>query len=80
MLQDMTGRTAPSHPSPTHAAILAEVKRQGISGYALTKASGLTLSTVQRFMAGENSPTIATLEAIAKALGLAIEVRKGGPV
>lgn len=75
----MTGRAAPNEPSPTHALILAEIERQGLTGYAIGKKAGIPLSTVHRFLDGENSPTIATLEAIAKALGLAIEVRSQNP-
>ena len=60
--------------SPTVAAILDEVRHQGISGYRLAKDAGVTLHTVQRFLAGEGSPTIHTVETIAAALGLRIAV------
>lgn len=76
MVKSMSGRPAPSKPSDLHAAVLAEALRQKATGYGLQKATGLTLSTVQRFLGAEVSPTVATLEAIAKALGLVIEIRK----
>ena len=43
-------------------------------GYRLQKASGIPLRTIQRFIGAENSPTVATLETIAKAVGLEIRV------
>ena len=75
-MKNMTGRAAPSKPSNLHAAVLVEAKRQKITGYALQKATALPLSTIQRFLAAEVSPTVATVEAVAKALGLAIKVEK----
>ena len=78
MLQPMPGRTAPTKPGPTYRAILAEVKRQGVTGYALAKRAELPLSTMQRFLSGEGSPTITSIEAVAKALGMAISVTPPG--
>lgn len=74
----MTGRTPPVKPSPVHRAILAEVKRVKLSGYALQKATGMPLRTVQRFINGEGSPTLATVETVAAALGLVVKVEPKG--
>ncbi len=76
MLGRMTGRPAPATTSPLHAAVLEEIHRQQITGYRLQKESGLPLRTIQRFIGAEVSPTVATLETIAKALGLIIKVEK----
>lgn len=76
----MTGRSAPKTMSPTHADIVREARRQGLSGYALRKTTGLGLTTLQRFFAGEGSPTLATVEAIAKALGMVVKAEGGVPV
>lgn len=56
-------------------ALQREAKRQGLTGYGLTKATGLPLRTVQRFLNGQGSPTLGTVETIAAALGMAIEAR-----
>jgi len=76
MIEAMAGRAAPDRISVVHKAIIAEAKRQGATAYNLWKTTGISLHTVQRFLAGEGSPTIDTVERIAKALGLSIEVRK----
>ena len=77
-MQTMSGRAAPSEPSKLHAEVLKEARRQKSTGYGLQKATGLPLSTVQRFLAAEVSPTVATLEAVAKALGLVVKVETKG--
>lgn len=76
MIPAMAGRAAPERISPTHRAVVAEARRQQVTAYSLWKSTGISLHTVQRFLAGEGSPTIDTVERIAKALGLTIEVRK----
>lgn len=72
----MSGRTPPKKPSPLHAQVLAEIQRQEVTGYRITQQTGLPPTTVHRFLTGESSPTVTTLETIAKALGLAIDVRR----
>lgn len=55
-----------------HAIIRQEAARQGLSGYALGKLSGVPMRTVQGYLAGENDITAIRLEKIAEALGLAL--------
>lgn len=57
------------------AALQAEARRRKFTSYRLAKETGLRIHTMQRLLAGEGSPTISTLEAVATALHLAIEVR-----
>ena len=54
--------------------IHVEIQRQRLTSYALAQKTGLRISTMQRLIAGEGSPTIATLDAVALALGLRIKV------
>ena len=54
--------------SPIIVAIRNEALRQRLTPYALSKLSGLRISTLQCLLAGEGSPTLPTLEAAAKAL------------
>lgn len=55
----------------------AEANRQGRTAYWIKQASGISLYTAQKLLAGELNPTAATVEAVAKALGLTIKVEKG---
>jgi len=72
----MTKLPPPSVPSPVIEAIRKAASEQGVTAYALAKSTGHSNSTIQRFLAGEVSPSLATVEAIAKALGLVVDVRK----
>ena len=58
--------------------ILAEVKRQGLSGYALAKKSGLPMRTVQRYLAGDGDMAAERLAKIAAVLGLELKAKKKG--
>jgi DNA-binding phage protein len=49
-----------------------------MSGYRLAKLTGLPLRTVQRFLAGSVSPTLSTVEVIAKALGMRVSAEDVG--
>ncbi|TVR15501.1 MAG: XRE family transcriptional regulator [Planctomycetota bacterium] len=69
----MSIRTQPT--SPTVAAILKVIARKKITAYRLAKESGLTLYTVQRFMNSQGSPTIHTIETIAKTLEIKILIK-----
>jgi DNA-binding phage protein len=68
----------PSKASPVVQAIRQEVARQQTNPYRLAKLTGLRVSTMQRFLAGDGSPTLATIEAVADALGLVVTVRPKG--
>lgn len=72
----MAGRPPPRRPSAIVLALQREAERQEATGYGLAKTTGLPLRTVQRVLAGEGSPTITTLEIVAEALGMVIEVRR----
>jgi len=69
-------QTPPKTPGTIVSAIQAEAKRQGVTAYRLAKDTGLRLHTCQRILAGDGSPTVATVEAVVKALGLVIDVRR----
>jgi transcriptional regulator with XRE-family HTH domain len=70
----MSGRRPSSLASPVVLALQRRVKDKGLTGYGLTKATKLPLRTVQRFLAGKGSPTLSTIEAIASALGVTIQI------
>jgi len=71
----MAKRLAHSKPSSVVLAIQAEARRRKFTSYRLAKETGLRIDTMQRLLAGEGSPTISTLETVAGALGLVIEVK-----
>lgn len=62
--------------SPIVAAIQAEVRRQGLSTYKVAKLAGLRVYTVQRIMGNTGGATLATIEAVAKALNMRLEIRR----
>lgn len=72
----MTKNPKPQRLSPVIAQIRQEAERQGKTAYALAQATGHSISSMQRMLAGEVSPSLATLEAVASALGLRITVEK----
>ena len=69
-------RQAPTKVSPIAKALRAEAKRQDLTPYALAKATGLSITTVDRGLSGEVSPTLATVEAVAEALGFRLTLEK----
>lgn len=71
----MPKQSQPSKTSPVLQAIREEVSRQGTNPYRLAKLTKLRVSTMQRFLAGEGSPTLSTIEAVIEALGLELMVR-----
>jgi transcriptional regulator with XRE-family HTH domain len=56
--------------------ILAEVERQGLSGYRLAAMSGIPMRSVQGYLAGDHDMQGERLARIAKALQL--ELRPSG--
>lgn len=75
-MPNMSGRSAPIRVGVIHREILAAAKTAKATGYSLKRDTGLPLSTCQRFLAGVNSPTLDTVERIAKAIGVRISVQK----
>jgi len=75
-MASMSMRQPPASLGSAHKALIAEAERQGATSYALAKSTGLAINTLQRFLEGRGSPTLATVEAVAQALGLTIDVRK----
>ena len=76
MIQDVTNLPPSPASSAAYRAILKEAKRQGLTAYAIANETGLSINTVRNFLVQRGSPTLTTVEAIAKALGLEIDVRK----
>jgi transcriptional regulator with XRE-family HTH domain len=66
---------------PYWARKIVELRdRQGLSGGALAKLSGLGTTTIADIERGESSPSLTSLEAIAKALGVGVyELLKDEP-
>lgn len=50
-------------------AVIGEAKRRGLSGYALSKLSGVTMRSVQRYLSGEKDVPTAKADAMLSALG-----------
>lgn len=73
----MTKNPNPGRLSPVLLAIRKESVKQGKTAYALAKATEHSVSSMQRLLAGEVSPSLSTVEAVAKALGLTITVERG---
>lgn len=67
----------PGRPTPIRDALIAAVRRRGLSGYALAKLSGIDAAAIRRFLAGERDLTLARADALFAALGL--EVLAPGP-
>jgi DNA-binding phage protein len=72
----MAIRTPSAKPSPIALALQQEAQHRGLTAYAIAKDCGLPISTVQRALDGKTSPTLSTVEAIAKALGIRVRVER----
>ena len=60
--------------NPVVLAFVRAAKAQGVTTYAIAKRAGCSISTAQRALAGEVSPTLDTATTIADALGLRLSV------
>lgn len=72
----MTKNAPPQALSPILKKLREAAREHGLTAYALAKVTGHSISTCQRAMDGEVSPSLATVEAIAKALGHVIKLEK----
>jgi len=54
----------------------SHLRKCGMSTYAIAKSSGVSESVLSRFLAGERSPTLDTVDKIARVLRL--ELRRRG--
>ncbi len=52
--------------------IRREAKRQGLSGYRISKLSGIPMRTVQAYLAGDSDLAGRRIEKIARVLGLGL--------
>lgn len=57
--------------------IRRHVRECGLSVYAISQSSGVSQSVLSRFLAGERSPTLDTVDKLAEVLGLELRPRKG---
>lgn len=60
--------------------IKQEMQEQAVTIYRLAQLSGLTRRTISATLRGLTNPTLETIEAMMKPLGLSIEVVKKGSV
>jgi DNA-binding phage protein len=72
---DMTKNPTPQSLSPVLIRLRERAKKQGITAYALAQLTGHSISTCQRTLDGEVSPSLATVEAVAKALGMRVALQ-----
>ena len=70
----MAIRPAPTKLSPVMRSLQAEAKRQEVTAYAIAKHTGIAVNTIRRMLMGEGSPTLATVESVATALGMVVKV------
>jgi len=59
-------------------AVRRAIQESGVSRYRICGAAGIDKASISRFMAGKTGLTLATLDALADVLGLAVVAR--GPV
>ncbi len=69
----MSKKRSPLRVKPVVLALRAEAQRRKLSIYRLHKMTDLTQQTIQRLLSGEGSPTLDTLEVVAKALRFSIQ-------
>jgi len=69
-------RPPPERTSPVVRVIQAEAKQRGTTAYGLAKTTGLRVDTTTRLLAGKGNPTLATLEVVAKAMGLRLRMER----
>jgi hypothetical protein len=80
VIRDTAGRIVRPEKSPLRAAILAEVKRRGISGHELWKQAReycdtIPESAVYEFLAGKRQVGLAYLDAMFEAMDLTVSHR-----
>lgn len=64
----------PTKTLPTFARRLRDLRAAaGLSGYALAKATGLDATYLGRLERGQQAPSWATVQALARALGVSTE-------
>ena len=72
----MAKNSVPEAPGRVLADLRKMADKQGLTAYALAKITGHSVSTCHRVLNSEVSPSLATVEAIAKALDLVIKIEK----
>lgn len=72
----MPKRLPPKKISQIMAALAAKAQERELTAYAIAKSCGLSIPAVQRALDGKVSPTLGTVEAIAKALGMVVKVEE----
>jgi len=80
VVRDADGRIVKPQQSPIRAAILAEVRRRGISGHRLWKEARIYCDTipesaVYEFLAGKRQVGLAYLDAMLEAMDLTVGSR-----
>jgi DNA-binding phage protein len=59
-------------PEPIASVIKATMKARGLTAYALGKASGVSVTIISRWLNGERSPSLGTIEKLVTALNLVL--------
>ena len=60
-----------------NSELLAKFKAAGISAYRLSKLSGVSQSSIGRWIKGESELVVSNFEKIAKALGVLVDMKGG---
>jgi transcriptional regulator with XRE-family HTH domain len=69
-MSEMTDQT--TRASPVGDALRSEIKRRGLTAYRIAEDAGVSVDAVQRFLKGQRGLNLATIDAIAAHLGLAL--------
>lgn len=74
-----TKKRKPAGPSatPLTDGLRQAIERQGLSGYAVAKAAGVSQAVIQRWTAGSRGISLATADKIAAAFGLKVIESEG---
>ncbi len=67
----------PSHEATPSEVLRAEIARRGLTAYAVGKRSGVDISILQRFLAGERMLSLKSFDRVCVALGLGLRPTEG---
>jgi transcriptional regulator with XRE-family HTH domain len=65
-------------PEPIGDTIKATMKARGLTAYAVSKASGVNVTIISRWLNGERSPSLGNIEKIVAALDLVLVEKEPG--
>jgi hypothetical protein len=72
--RDVMGKRIPAETTPETLSeiIIRTIRDRGMTAYAVGKASGVDISIIQRFLAGERDLNLKNADLVCRALGLVL--------